>query len=458
MDDVFAKLASFADIKRSNKSLKLREKVSFDQELSVVDSHGDTLEVAHQLATFTDMSTLKLKSNNLDWLIESLSTRLGHEAPSPVQRSVIPFAVEGRDIVAVAPTGSGKTLAYLIPILLSHEKSDGIQSLILVPTFELVNQVKKELVYLVGNHDVGILPLERGCTSFNAQICISTPSTMLSILKKHKDVISKLKLLVVDEADVLFNGGYAKDFDHILAALINVPGLQKMMFSSTMQQKVVNMASSFMPSAVHVTVGKKNHTCKNVKQELICVTNENGKVPALKQLIREGKVDLPCLVFLQSVDRVKKLYGQLKEENLLVERYTGKLDPRQREELIEKFRLSKIWVLLCTDILARGVDFRGIGSVVNFDIPLTSQDYINRIGRSGRGETSGSAFTLFTLEDIEILKPVVEIMHASNQNVPEYLLNRGSQRPNVKRPPKRQINTFVKSKKKRRKQKSNEHN
>lgn len=438
MSDVFARLASFADIKKSNKSQKCREKASFDQEVAIADSHGDAVELVNPLTSFSLLRSLKPESNNLEWLIESLNDKLGLEMPSPVQRSVIPLAFQGKDIVAVAPTGSGKTLAYLTCLLLSHKKQEAIQSLILVPTVELVNQVKKELVFLIGNNDVDVLPLERGCKVFTAQVCISTPGTVIKVLKKHKDILSRLEMLVVDEADVLFDGDYAKHFDHILASLKDITGLQKMIFSSTMQPQVVDMTASFMPNAVHVTVGKSNQACKNVKQELICVTNENGKVPALKQLIREGKVDLPCLVFLQSVDRVKQVYAQLKDENLLVERFTGRLDPAKRKELITKFRLSNIWVLLCTDILARGVDFRGIGSVVSFDIPLTPQDYINRIGRSGRGETSGSAFTLFTVQDIKILKPIVDIMRLSNQPVPEYLLHCGNEKPNVKRPPSRQ--------------------
>ncbi|GBE62296.1 ATP-dependent RNA helicase CHR1 [Babesia ovata] len=440
MGDIFAKLASYSGVRKSPSSQRVREKVSFDQELAIADSHGDAVEGATRLATFDELRTLSENSANLTWLIDSLHDRLKLSSPSPVQASVIPFALKGDDVFAVAPTGSGKTLAYLIPILLMHKRQKAIQSLVLVPTVELVNQVTRELVYLVGDNDVGILPLDPKCSQFEKEICISTPATMLTALKKRKCMLSKLEMLVVDEADVLFDGGYARHFDSILASLVEIKGLRKMLFSSTMQQQVLDLAASFMPSAVHVSVGQSTMACKNIRQELICVTNENGKVPALRQLIREGRVDLPCLVFLQSVERVGRVYSQLKEDNLLVDRLTGRLAPAEREELINKFRLSKIWVLLCTNILARGLDFRGIGSVVNFDIPLTAQDYVNRIGRSGRGETSGSAVTLFTLDDINIMGPVLDIMRRCNQEVPEYLLRCEQKKANVKRPPNRQSN------------------
>ncbi|GFE53896.1 potential DEAD box RNA helicase [Babesia ovis] len=438
MDDLFAKLASFSGVRKTPLSQKNKEKVTFDQETAVTDSRGDAVGESTSLDSFADIATRYPKCSNLNWIVEALQSRLGLESPSPVQRSVIPIALDRKDVIAVAPTGSGKTLAYLVPLLLLHEKKGYIQSMILVPTVELVNQVKRELVYLIGNNDVGIMPLERGCTKFDVEICVSTPGTLYSLLKKHPKMLDKMENLVVDEADVLLEGGYAKHLDKILSKLKQVPKLCTMLFSSTMQPQVEELAASFIPSAVRVAVGQSTRACKNVRQELMCVTNENGKLSALRQIIRDGKVQLPCLVFLQSVERVKQLYSQMKEDNLLVERLTGRMSAEEREDLINRFRLSKIWVLLCTNILARGLDFRGIGTVVNYDMPLTEQEYINRIGRSGRGETSGSAITFFTLEDTKIMRHVIDIMQRCNQAVPEYLLRCGTKSVDVKRPPKRQ--------------------
>ncbi|ORM40271.1 ATP-dependent RNA helicase CHR1 [Babesia sp. Xinjiang] len=454
-------------VKKTQISQKQREKVTFDQETTVTDSRGDVLEDVTLLDTFEDIRARYPNSSNLNWLIDAIRDRLELTTPSPVQRSVIPLALENKDILAVAPTGSGKTLAYLIPLLSLHKKLGTIQSLILVPTVELVNQVKRELVYLIGNsiltmpyddlgeNDVAAMPLERGYKKFDTEICISTPGTMISVLKKHPKVLDHLEILVVDEADVLLEGGYAQHFDKILSQLVTIKGLKKMLFSSTMQPQVVELAKSFMPSALRVEVGQSTRACKNIRQELMCVTNENGKVPALRQIIREGRVRLPCLVFLQSVDRVKQVYRQMKDDNLLVERLTGKLAPSEREELINRFRLSKIWVLLCTNILARGVDFRGIGTVVNFDMPLTEQDYINRIGRSGRGENSGSAITFFTLDDVKIMRHVLDTMQRCKQPVPEYLLRCEKKRADVRRPPKRQTTGVGNSQGKRQKKARN---
>ncbi|EDO07047.1 DEAD/DEAH box helicase family protein [Babesia bovis T2Bo] len=437
MSDIFAKLSAFSGLSKSQVSQKKVEKATFDQETQITDSRGDELLTPGCIERFQDLSSRYPNASNIEWLLGAIRDRLQLEEPSPVQKSVIPLAMERKNVVAVAPTGSGKTLAYLIPLLMLHKKLGTIQSLILVPTVELVNQVKRELVYLIGNSEVSILPLEPGCTNFNAEICISTPGTLHSLMKKYKSILDSLECLVVDEADVLLEGGYAKQLDKILAKLID-KDITKLVFSSTMQPQVLELAATFMPDAVKVAVGQSTRVCKNVRQELVCVTNESGKIPTLRQLIRDGKIKLPCLVFLQSIDRVTQVYNQMKDDNLLVERLTGQMSPSERDELINRFRLSKIWVLLCTNILARGLDIRGIGSVVNFDMPLTEQEYINRIGRSGRGEASGSAVTLFTLKDVKIMRHVLEIMQKCNQPVPEYLLMSKSKQPDVKKPPKRQ--------------------
>ncbi|EKX72606.1 DEAD box ATP-dependent RNA helicase family member protein [Theileria equi strain WA] len=448
-----SKLVLYKSQKTGDSQPEAEPDVTFDDRSRVSTLDGELFTDYEEIERFEDICQDSVDKDALKEILEALRSRLKIKLCTPIQKHVLPIALKGEDVVAVAPTGSGKTLSYLIPILLnvkvrpcsplthSLQNDNSIKALVITPTVELVQQVKRECIFLTGEDGIKVSALEKSQESFDAPLAISTPKTLLTLLEKFEDMLKECKYLVLDEVDKLLEDGYVDHIDKILEALRtkNVDAhVQKMIFSSTLQQSVLSLVSTFMPNAIHVTIGSENCACTNVSQELVCVTNDKGKLMTLRQLILEGKLIPPVLVFLQTIERVNELYNELKGENVRVQKFTSELTVSKRAQIIEKFRTGEIWILLCTDILARGVDFKGIDSVVNFDLPLTPQVYINRVGRAGRGLKKGRSITFFTLRDLKIMKHIVQIMKISGAQVPDYLQDiQENGKVTEKRPPNR---------------------
>ncbi|BAM41371.1 uncharacterized protein TOT_030000633 [Theileria orientalis strain Shintoku] len=471
MDNVFKKLIRGTSFRSGPSSkvvlFKENEDVGhFDEEFRVTDSSGVDFKEYKQLELFEKLKlgisdSLKPKEGRFSPknISNALETQFNIKKTTPVQKhlfriskvckklikgadntqicnnydQVIPVLLMEKDVMAVAPTGSGKTLAYLVPALLKLEvcrqfyktvqnDDDKLRCLILVPTVELVQQVKSECVYLTKGKGVKVVALDKTITTFDFSIAVATPLTLYKLMLEHPDMLDNLEMLVLDEADKLLEDGYHDNVDYVLNHLKNKDRVQKACFSSTIQPELLVLAKSYFKSPIHVTIGSENVCCSNVHQELVCVTSEKGKILTLKQLINEGKLLPPILIFLQSIKRVNELYEELMTSTLKVEKFTKKMDLKERQTVIEKFRTGEIWTLICTDILSRGINFKGVHSVVNFDLPLSSQLYINRVGRAGRGLKKGKSITFFTINDFKYMSHIVEIMKLSNSPVPGYLL------------------------------------
>ncbi|UVC54320.1 RNA helicase [Theileria orientalis] len=433
MDDVFKKLIRGTSFRSGPSSkvvlFKEHEDVGhFDEEFRVTDSSGVDFKGYKALESFEELGlaiSTSLQSKEPRFspknISNALETQFNVKKTTPVQKHVIPVLMMDKDVMAVAPTGSGKTLAYLVPILIK-DNDVNLRCLILVPTVELVQQVKSECVYLTKGEGVKIVALDKTITTFDFSIAVSTPLTLYKLMLEHPDMVDNLEMLVLDEADKLLEDGYHDNVDYLLNHLKNKDNIQKACFSSTIQPDLLVLAESYFNNPIHVTIGSENVCCSNVHQELVCVTSEKGKILTLKQLINEGKLLPPILIFLQSIKRVNELYQELASSKLKVERFTKEMNLKERQGVIEKFRTGEIWTLICTDILSRGINFKGVHSVVNFDLPLTSQLYINRVGRAGRGLKKGKSITFFTINDFKYMSHIVEIMKLSNSPIPSYLL------------------------------------
>ncbi|UVC49744.1 RNA helicase [Theileria orientalis] len=450
MDNVFKKLIRGTSFRSGPSSkvvlFKENEDVGhFDEEFRVADSNGVDFKEYKPLESFEEIEltiSTNLQSKEPRFSPENISnaleTQFNIKKTTPVQKHVIPVLLMDKDVMAVAPTGSGKTLAYLVPILLKLKDNDvNLRCLILVPTVELVQQVKSECVYLTKGKGVKIVALDKTIKTFDFSIAVSTPLTLYKLMIEHPEMLDKLEMLVLDEADKLLEDGYHDNVDYVLNHLKNKDSVQKACFSSTIQPDLLVLAKSYFKNPIHVTIGSDNVCCSNVHQELVCVTSEKGKILTLKQLINEGKLLPPILIFLQTIKRVNELYQELVGSNLKVEKFTKEMNLKERQGVIEKFRtgetevpastiysvnITQIWTLICTDILSRGINFKGVHSVVNFDLPLTSQLYINRVGRAGRGLKKGKSITFFTINDFKYMSHIVEIMKLSNSPIPSYLL------------------------------------
>jgi ATP-dependent RNA helicase DDX52/ROK1 len=250
---------------------------------------------------------------------------------------------------------------------------------------------------------------------------------------------------VLDEADKLFelssgnqsseqnensdgavNGrsSFLSQVDEILGECsLRGKGLQCALFSATTGPHVQELASTLLRSDfVSVTVGTENAGASTISQDLKFVGNEEGKLIAIRQLVQEGRLKPPTLIFVQNVDRAKELYRELVYDGISVEVMHSDRTQLQREEIITRFRTGQIWILICTDLMARGVDFVGVKLVINYDLPTSAVSYIHRIGRTGRAGRKGEAITLFTEADMAHLRSIANVMKLSGCDVPAWVL------------------------------------
>lgn len=262
------------------------------------------------------------------------------------------------------------------------------------------------------------------CADFNTLPCdvlVSTPLRMDYVLSQSRIDLSSVEYLVLDESDKLFELGFVEQIDSVVNACTN-PRVLRSLFSATLPDAVEELARSIMHDAVRIVVGEKNSASQLVKQKLLFVGSEEGKLLALRQSFQES-LHPPVLVFVQSKERAKELYKELAFEDFKVNCIHADLTQAQRELAVDRFREGKTWVLIATDLLARGMDFKGVNCVINFDFPSTTASYIHRIGRSGRAGRPGEAITFYTEDDVPFLRSVVNVIVASGCEVPSWMLN-----------------------------------
>ncbi|CCD23276.1 RNA-dependent ATPase ROK1 NDAI_0B02410 [Naumovozyma dairenensis CBS 421] len=360
--------------------------------------------------------------------------------PTPIQCESIPLALNSRDIVACAPTGSGKTLAFLIPLLqqiINDKETLGLKGLIISPTKELANQIFIECIklsnkiFLDKKRPLQIALLSKSLSAklknkvINEKkydIIISTPLRLIDVVKNEALDLSKVKHLIFDEADKLFDKTFVEQTDDILSSCTD-NSLRKAMFSATIPSNVEEIANSIMLDPIRVIIGHKEAANMNIEQKLVFCGNEEGKLIAIRQLVQEGEFKPPIIIFLESITRAKALYHELMYDRMNVDVIHAERTALQREKIIERFKSGDLWCLICTDVLARGIDFKGVNLVINYDVPRTAQAYVHRIGRTGRGGRSGKAITLYTKQDSLAIKPIINVMKQSGCEVAEWMNN-----------------------------------
>lgn len=329
--------------------------------------------------------------------IQNAIARRNYEKPTPIQAKSIPYIVEGRDVIGIANTGTGKTGAFVLPIVQKMLRNPSERALILVPTRELGIQIKDEIFkFTYGLNIYSALCI--GGASISQQIysikrnphfLIATPGRLKDLVQRRAVDLSKMKTVVLDEADRMVDMGFIHDITYILS-LLPQPR-QSLFFSATLPDAVTTIIQRFLVNPVTVSV-RVQHTAANIDQDIVRITDGSNKIDILEGLLKKEGFE-KVIVFGRTKHGVEKLSRQLNFRGLKTVSIHGDKPQRQREQAITMFRRQVVNVLVATDVAARGIDIPDVTHVINFDQPATYEDYVHRIGRTGRGDRKGTALT-----------------------------------------------------------------
>ena len=341
---------------------------------------------------------------------------LGYTIPTPIQSKAIPPIMQGRDIIGLAQTGTGKTAAFVLPILerLRQNRRGGVRALIISPTRELAEQTC-EVIGQLGNKTgsrgvavyggVGMEQQYRGLRN-GAEIVVACPGRLLDHLWKGSIDLARLEVLVIDEADRMFDMGFLPAIRNILECILHKH--QTLLFSATMPTGIRRLVREILHDPVTVQIDRTlpaktvSHTLYPVQQHL--------KTNLLKELLKKTRTD-SVLVFTRTKHRAERVAQQLVRVGHRVASLQGNLSQNQRQAALNGFRNGSIKILVATDIAARGIDVLSISHVINYDMPESTDDYIHRIGRTGRVEKTGEALTFVTKVDAGKIRALEQLLN-----------------------------------------------
>ena len=350
---------------------------------------------------------------------------LGFTEPTPVQASAIPAVLEGRDVLASAQTGTGKTCAFTLPTLQRiAEAGKPAQprkplALVITPTRELASQIEdvtseicaqtgQSTVVVMGGakFDRQIKALERGC-----DLLVATPGRLIDLMEHDHVDLSQVQVLVLDEADRMLDMGFWPSVRRIVGAC--PAKRQTLLFSATIPPSIKGTVDAMLPDPVVIEIARVGETAATVDEHL-CPVTQGDKIALLEALVKRERFER-VLVFCRTKMRVDGVCATLKKAGLKVDVMHADRPQKARERALERFRDGKVQVLVATDVMSRGIDVSGIDAVVNFDVPMDPEDYVHRIGRTGRAGAKGQAYTFMAPDEVS---PLREIEYFTKQLVP----------------------------------------
>jgi ATP-dependent RNA helicase RhlE len=348
----------------------------------------------------------------LDKSLQMGLKELGFVRPTPIQAEAIPPALAGRDLLACAATGSGKTAAFLLPILqhLLGKTRRTTRALVVTPTRELAAQILEQLNALATHTPltaasiyggVGMGPQEHAIRS-GVDVLIATPGRLLDHMKAPYTKLDHIEFLVLDEADRMLDMGFLPDIKRILRSL--PAKRQTLFFSATMPPPIAALTREMLKNPVTINVERQAAPASGITQAVYPVPQELKSALLLELLNRDVLKEV--LVFTRTKHRANRLFQQLEKAGIVVDRIHGNRSQPQRTAALAGFKKGSIRVLVATDIAQRGIDVEALGHVVNFDVPAVAEDYIHRVGRTGRAEATGEAFTFVAPDEENELRAI----------------------------------------------------
>ena len=341
----------------------------------------------------------------------------GYNEATPIQAGVIPSVLMMRDIIGIAQTGTGKTASFVLPMIdiLAHGRARALmpRSLILAPTRELAAQVaenfekygkyhKLSMALLIGGVQMGdqVKVLEKG-----VDVLIATPGRLMDLFQRGKILLTGCHLLVIDEADRMLDMGFIPDIEEICSRLPKQR--QTLLFSATMPPPIQKLAAKFLTDPKTVEVARPATANVNIEQRLI-VTRGDKKREVLRDVLRHEELK-NAIIFCNRKTTVRELYTSLKRSGFAVGQIHGDMEQPARIAEFDRFKQDEINILVASDVAARGLDVKGVSHVVNFDVPWQPDDYVHRIGRTGRAGAKGIAISLATKEDAEAVAQIEKL-------------------------------------------------
>lgn len=386
----FSKQKASAPFRGSSSRRGNRNIAKFDPSLFINKVEEQTAAQAYiPKNTFSDFAI----ENQLKMNIE----KKGYVVPTPIQDQAIPYILEGRDIIGTANTGTGKTAAFLIPLIHNVLTKKTSRVLIIAPTRELADQIQTEFKSFASKTGL-TSALCIGGANINVQIkalqnspvfVIGTPGRLRDLENSEVIHFGNYTSIVLDEVDRMFDMGFIKDIKHIINGLPKER--HSLFFSATLSADLKNVMNSFLKNPISVSV-KTRQSAENVNQEIIKV-GQGNKIEILHDLLIKPELK-KVLIFLGTKHGVNKLTKELNNRGFSVACIHGNKTQFQRSKALQSFKTGKVNILLATDVVARGIDIDDISHVINFDLSQTYEDYIHRIGRTGRADKIGQAITL----------------------------------------------------------------
>ena len=352
----------------------------------------------------------------------------GYTQPTPIQTQAIPHLLEGKDLLGVAQTGTGKTAAFALPLLQRLDDEDlrpkprRPRALILAPTRELALQIHEELTsigrytklrhaFIIGGvgQNPQIRSLEQGL-----DVLVATPGRLLDLAGRHHVDLSEVSVLVLDEADRLLDMGFVRDVKRIIA--LTPKSRQSLLFSATMPKEVAALARELLKSPVRVDVSPKQVTVKEIEQRVVMVDNSD-KQRMLEHLLRDDDVSR-AIVFTRTKHGANKVARKLENAGIGAEAIHGNKSQNARQRALRNFKNGDAWVLVATDIAARGIDIDAVSHVFNYELPHEPESYVHRIGRTARAGAKGAAWSLVDPSERSRLRAVERLIKFSPDEMP----------------------------------------
>ncbi len=376
-----------------------------------------------------------------DQLLRAIKEQ-GYDKPTPVQEQAIPVILNKRDILAGAQTGTGKTAGFTLPMLellhqhKAHKGKAHVRALILTPTRELASQVQ-ESVAMYGK----FLPFKScvifGGVKINPQITalrkgmdivVATPGRLLDHISQKTIDLSKVDFLILDEADRMLDMGFINDIKKVLQVLPKQK--QTLLFSATYSKDIKRLSDSLLNSPVLVEVARENQSAEQIKQ-IVHPVDKTRKRELLTKLINDGKWQ-QVLVFTRTKHGANRLSGQLENDGITSAAIHGNKSQNARTKALADFKSGKVRVLVATDIAARGIDIDQLPHVVNYELPNVSEDYVHRIGRTGRAGNNGEAMSLVCVDENEFLANIEKLIQ---KDIHKFIVKGFEPDPSIKAEP-----------------------